>query len=53
MFQVASTGMRGKRANATAVVNLRVQRIHAEWDAAAWHPIVGGTIDLHILDFLH
>ncbi len=28
-------GMRWKRANATAVVALRVQRINAEWDAAA------------------
>lgn len=28
-------GMRWKRANATAVVALRVQRINAEWDAAS------------------
>jgi hypothetical protein len=28
-------GMRWKRANATAVVALRVQQINAEWDAAA------------------
>jgi hypothetical protein len=28
-------GMRWKRANATAVVALRVQRINAEWEAAA------------------
>lgn len=28
-------GMRWKRANATAVVALRAQRINAEWDAAA------------------
>lgn len=37
-------GMSWKRANATAVVALRVQRINAEWDAAAAsHPILGGT----------
>ena len=36
-------GMRWKCANATAVVALRVQRINADWEAAAWHPIVGGT----------
>lgn len=28
-------GMRWKRANATALVALRVQRINADWEAAA------------------
>src|SRR5260221_7404716 len=35
---------RWRRADATAVVALRVQRINAGWEAAAaWHRIVGGT----------
>lgn len=38
-------GTRWKRANATGVVVLRVQQINAAWEAAAaWHPIVGGTV---------
>ncbi|HEU5382118.1 MAG TPA: hypothetical protein VFV38_42420 [Ktedonobacteraceae bacterium] len=36
-------GMRWKRANATAVVALRVQRINADWEAVASPPILGGT----------
>ncbi len=34
-LRMKQRGMRWKRANATAVVALRVQRINAEWEAAA------------------
>ncbi|MGZ3625463.1 MAG: hypothetical protein ACXWPG_19910 [Ktedonobacteraceae bacterium] len=34
-MRMKKRGMRWKRANATAVVALRVQRINAEWDDAA------------------
>jgi hypothetical protein len=34
-MRMKKRGMRWKRANATAVVAVRVQRINAEWDAAA------------------
>jgi hypothetical protein len=34
-LRMKKRGMRWKRANATAVVALRVERINAEWDAAA------------------
>ena len=34
-MRMKKRGMRWKRANATAVVALRVQRINAEWEAAA------------------
>ncbi len=34
-IRMKKRGMRWKRANATAVVALRVQRINAAWDAAA------------------
>jgi len=36
-------GMRWKRANAHAIVALRVHYLNAKWEAAASHPIVGGT----------
>ncbi len=34
-LRLKKRGMRWKRANATAVVALRVQRINADWDAVA------------------
>jgi ribosomal protein L31E len=34
-LRMKKRGMRWKRANATAVVALRVQRINAEWDGVA------------------
>lgn len=40
-------GMRWKRVNATVGVALRVQRINADWEAAAaLHPIDGGTLNV-------
>jgi hypothetical protein len=41
--RVKKRGMCWKRAMAPAVVAFRVQRINADWDAAASPPIVGGT----------
>lgn len=34
-IRMKKRGMRWKRANATAVVALRIQRINADWEAAA------------------
>lgn len=45
------SGMRWKRANTAVVVALRVQRINADWEAAAvWHPKVGGICPAKELD---
>jgi hypothetical protein len=49
-MRMKKRGMRWKRANATAVVALRVQRINADWEAATLHPSVGGTPFRVLLD---